>query len=200
MSENQGAGVERTAAMPAPTRIESSLARARLLTYLRKMKGNPRTTPLIAPPLFDIFISGLGALLGIAGVAFLSLVHGLPMLVASFGASAILVYGVPDAPLSQPRNVFFGHTVSATMGVLTYSLLGLSWWSAAIGVSLALVMMLITKTTHPPGGATALVAVLNQAHPIFILTPVAAGAAILILVGIVVNNVSPNRSYPRYWI
>lgn len=199
MSDNQGSGLEYSTTAPPPAAVDRNLATVRLLAYLRKMKGNPRTTPLTAPPPFDVFISGLGALLGISAVAFLSLVHGLPMLVASFGASAILVYGVPDAPLSQPRNVFFGHTVSAAMGVLTYSLLGLSWWSAAIGVSLALIMMLLTKTTHPPGGATALVAVLNQAHPVFILTPVAAGAAILILVGIVVNNVSPNRSYPRYW-
>lgn len=200
MLENEGTEVKRTAVVHDPGVIKIGLIKIRLLAYLSKMKGNPRTTPLTAPPPFDIFISGLGALLGIAAVAFLSLVHGLPMLVASFGASAILVYGVPDAPLSQPRNVFFGHAVSATVGVLTYSFFGLSWWSAALGVSLALVMMLVTKTTHPPGGATALVAILNQAHPIFILTPVAAGAVILVLVGIIVNNLSPNRSYPRYWI
>ncbi|GAB6171599.1 HPP family protein [Paradesulfitobacterium aromaticivorans] len=198
--ENDSARVERTKAIPDPGVIKTGVARMRLLAYLRKMKGNPRTAPLIAPPPFDIFISGLGALVGIATVAFLSLVYGLPMLVASFGASAILVYGVPDGPLSQPRNVFFGHTVSATVGVLTYFLFGLSWWSAALGVSLALMLMLVTKTTHPPGGATALVAVLSQAQPLFILTPVAAGAAILVLVGMIVNNLSPNRSYPRYWI
>lgn len=171
-----------------------------LFKYLSKMKGNSRTAPLQAPPVFDIFISGLGAFIGISAVAILALVYKLPMLVASFGASAVLLYGVPDAPLSQPRNVFFGHTVSATVGVVTYMIFGLTWWSAALATAVAIIVMLITKTSHPPGGATALVAILNKAHPAYILTPVAAGAIILIVIAIITNNLSPNRSYPRYWI
>lgn len=168
--------------------------------YLSKMKGNSRTAPLQAPPAFDIFISGVGAFAGIAAVAILALVYKLPMLVASFGASAVLLYGVPDAPLSQPRNVFFGHILSAAVGVVTYMFLGLTWWSAALGTAVAITVMLITKTTHPPGGATALVAILNKAHPIYILTPVGVGALLLIVIAILTNNLSPNRSYPRYWI
>lgn len=171
-----------------------------LLKYLSKIKGNARTAPLQAPPIFDIFISWLGAFIGIAAVAILALVYKMPMLVASFGASAVLLYGVPDAPLSQPRNVFFGHAFSAAVGVVTYMLFGLTWWSVALGTAIAIIVMLSTKTTHPPGGATALVAILNKAQPIYILTPVAAGALILIFIAILTNNLSPNRSYPRYWI
>lgn len=168
--------------------------------YLAKMKGKPRSVPLQAPPIFEIFISGLGAFLGIATVAILALVYELPMLAASFGASAVLLYGVPDGPLSQPRNVFFGHILSAGVGVLAVMLFGLTWWSAALAVATAIMVMHMTKTTHPPGGATALLAVLSQAQPSFILTPIAAGAALLIIIAVLVNNLSPNRSYPRYWI
>ncbi|MFZ3373763.1 MAG: HPP family protein [Desulfitobacteriaceae bacterium] len=168
--------------------------------YISKMKGIRRTNPLVAPPIFDVFISALGAFLGIMTVAVLSMVYHMPMLVASFGASAVLVYGVPDAPLSQPRNVIFGHLLSAVIGVSVYSLFGSTWWSVALGTSVALVVMILTKTTHPPGGATAMVAILNKAQPLFILTPVLAGAVILIIIGILINNLSPNRSYPRYWI
>lgn len=171
-----------------------------VVKYLSKMKGYPRTTPLQSPPAFDIFISWLGSFLGIAAVAILAMVYDKPMLVASFGASAVLIYGVPDAPLSQPRNVFFGHTLSAAVGVTTYLLLGLNWWTAALGTAIAIIVMLVTKTTHPPGGATALVAILSKATPIYILTPVAAGVIILIAIAIITNNLSPNRSYPRYWI
>jgi CBS-domain-containing membrane protein len=167
--------------------------------YLLKMKGYPRTAPLQSPPAFDIFISWLGSFLGIGIVAILAMVYNKPMLVASFGASAVLLYGAPDAPLSQPRNVFFGHTLSALVGVIIYSLFGLCWWSAALATALAIIVMLITKTTHPPGGATALVAILSKATPIYILTPVAAGAIILIAIALITNNLSPNRSYPRYW-
>ena len=171
-----------------------------ILRYLSKMTGYSRTAPLQAPPAFDIFISWLGSFLGIAVVAILAMVYKMPMLVASFGASAVLIYGVPDAPLSQPRNVFFGHTLSATVGVLTYLLLGLSWWSAALGTAIALIVMLMTKTTHPPGGATALVAISTKASPMYILTPVAVGVLILLAIAILTNNLSPNRSYPRYWL
>lgn len=171
-----------------------------LKKYLSKMKGKKRNVPLKAPCALDIFISALGAFSGIGIVAILAMMYDLPMLAASFGASAVLLYGVPDAPLSQPRNVFFGHVISAITGVLFYSLLGSTWWSAALAVAVAIALMLITKTAHPPGGATALLAVLSQARPIFILTPIAAGAAILIVVAVLVNNISPNRSYPHYWM
>jgi CBS-domain-containing membrane protein len=75
--------------------------------YFTKMKGKKRASSLSTPPNTDVFISCLGAFIGIGAVAFISIVMKLPMIVASFGASAVLIYGVPDAPLSQPRNVFF---------------------------------------------------------------------------------------------
>lgn len=170
-----------------------------LSRYLVKFKGHKRTTPLVAPPPLDTLLSSLGAFLGITFLSVLSLVYQMPMIVASFGASAVLVYGVPDAPLSQPRNVVFGHLVSAVAGVLVYTWFGLTWWSAALATTMAIILMLMTKTTHPPGGATALFAVLGRAEPIYILTPVLLGSIILVVVAILVNNLSPNRNYPRYW-
>ncbi|MHB1651364.1 MAG: HPP family protein [Desulfitobacteriaceae bacterium] len=169
-------------------------------SYLVKMKGNRRSIPLVGPAPLDVLISSLGAFLGISIVAVLSMVYGMPLIVASFGATAVLVYGVPDAPLSQPRNVIFGHGLSAIAGVLSYSVFGLTWWSAALGTVLAIVLMMFSKTTHPPGGATALFAVLSQARPMYILTPVLTGAVILVVIGVIINNLSPNRSYPRYWL
>lgn len=173
----------------------SSLAR-----YFLKMKGEKRTAPLKAPTAFDTFIAWLGAFLGIGIVAYLSLVCGMPMIVASFGASAVLIYGVPDVPLAQPRNVVGGHVISAAAGVGVYALFGLTWWSAALATALAIVLMLVTRTAHPPGGATALAAVLGQASPVYILTPVLAGAAILVAVGLLTNNLSPHRRYLHYWV
>ena len=170
----------------------------RTIRYLSKMKGYKRTTPLVSPPPLDVILTWLGALLGITAITLFAHQYTLPV-VASFGASAVLIYGVPDAPLSQPRNVIFGHTFSAAAGVVTFMMFGLTWWSPALGTALALVVMLLTKTTHPPGGATALFAVLSKAHPSYILTPIMAGALILVFVGLLVNNLSPNRQYPRYW-
>ncbi len=169
-----------------------------MIRYLSKMKGYKRTAPLVSPPPLDVIISWLGAFLGITAITLFARQYALPV-VASFGASAVLIYGVPDAPLSQPRNVIFGHTLSATAGVSTFMIFGLTWWSPALGTALALVVMLLTKTTHPPGGATALFAVLSKAHPNYIFTPIMSGAVILVIIGLLVNNLSPNRHYPRYW-
>jgi len=169
-----------------------------LMSYISKMKGSKRTTPLVSPPPLDVILTWLGAFLGITAIALFAHQYTLPV-VASFGASAVLIYGVPDAPLSQPRNVIFGHTLSAAAGVVTVMMFGLTWWSPGVGTALALVVMLLTKTTHPPGGATALFAVLSKAEPSYILTPIMAGAVILVIIGLVVNNLSPNRQYPRYW-
>lgn len=169
-----------------------------LIRYICKMKGYKRTTPLVSPPPLDVILTWVGAFLGIATITLIAQISQLPI-VASFGASAVLIYGVPDAPLSQPRNVILGHTLSAAAGVAIVLMFGLTWWSPALGTALALIVMVITKTTHPPGGATALFAVLSQAHPSYILTPILEGAIILVIIGLLVNNLSPNRNYPRYW-
>ena len=169
-----------------------------LIRYFSKMKGYKRTTPLVAPVPLDIILSLVGTLIGITTIVILS--HKFDLLViASFGASAVLVFGVPDAPMAQPRNVIFGHTFSAVAGVVTVMLFGLTWWSPAVGTALALLIMLLTKTTHPPGGATALFAVMSQVHFSYIFSPIMAGAVILVIIGLLVNNLSPNKHYPRYW-
>lgn len=169
-----------------------------LIGYISKMKGYKRTTPLVAPVPLDILLSMLGTLMGITVIVILSHKFDLSV-IASFGASAVLVFGVPDAPMAQPRNVIFGHTLSAVAGVATVMLFGLTWWSPALGTALALLLMLLTKTTHPPGGATALFAVMSQVHFSYIFIPIMAGTVILVIIGLLVNNLSPNRHYPRYW-
>jgi len=169
-----------------------------LISYMTKMKGFKRTTPLVAPVPLDMVLSILGTLLGITVIVLLSNWFDMSV-IASFGASAVLVFGTPDAPMAQPRNVIFGHTLSAAAAVATVMMFGLTWWSPALGTALALFIMLVTKTTHPPGGATALFAILSQAQPSYILTPIMAGAVILVVIGLIVNNLSPNRHYPRYW-
>lgn len=168
--------------------------------YFQKMKGVPRDKPLPGLHPFDVFVSWMGAFLGIAAVAFLTIAYDVPLMVASFGASAVLIYGLPEVPLAQPRNVIFGHILSATTGVIVYAIFGLTWWSAALGCSLAIALMLLTKTAHPPAGATALVAVWTQQSAMYIFAPVAVGAVILVVIGLFTNNISPRRSYPKYWI
>ncbi len=125
--------------------------------------------------------------------------YQLPLLVPSFGASAVLLYSACHVPMAQPRNVAGGHFFSALSGVLSYQLFGFSWWSVALGVTVAIILMALTGTLHPPGGATAFIAVFTRQDFGFIFLPVLAGAVILILIALLTNNLSSKRCYPHYW-
>jgi CBS domain-containing membrane protein len=105
----------------------------------------------------------IGAFLGIGLIGFINSHYLAPteniFLIGSFGASCVLIYGIINSPLAQPRNLIGGHVISAFIGVLMYKLIpGNLWLSSALSVSLSIVAMQITKTLHPPGGATALIA------------------------------------------
>ncbi len=123
-------------------------------------------------------------------------------LIGSFGASAVLVFGASNSPLAQPRNLIFGHLISAIIGVTIHKLLPHELWlSSALAVSLAIVAMQITKTLHPPGGATALIANIGSERVKelgyeYILSPVMTGVLILFVVAIIVNNIPKDRNYP----
>lgn len=180
-----------------------------LKNYFQKMKGGPRT--LVKKPLSEIFWAWVGGFLGIFAVWWLNKYMGLQdnanlFLIGSFGASAVLIYGVPMGELSQPRNLVGGHIISALVGAIAYKLfpddLALA---AAVAVATAIAAMMATNTTHPPGGATALIAVIggDSIHKLglmYAFSPVFVGVMIMLLVAVIVNNFSSNRAYPRYWI
>ena len=157
----------------------------------------------------EVLWSWLGAAIGIGICGYLSSRYfepnDLSLLIGSFGASAVLVYGAIKSPLAQPRNLIGGHVVSALVGIACYQLLGHTiWLASAMAVSLAIVTMLVTKTLHPPGGATALIAVIGgtKIHDLgflYAFVPAGTGAVVLLVVALVVNNLSSGRRYPEYW-
>ena len=172
------------------------------------MKGGAKSPPGTSVP--ELIWSWFGAVTGIGLCAYLSSRYfeprDLPLLIGSFGASAVLVYGAIKSPLAQPRNLVGGHMLSGLVGVACYQLFGNTvWLAAAMAVSLAIVVMLATKTLHPPGGATALIAVIGgvKIHSLgflYAVIPVGAGAVVLLVVALLVNNLSKNRRYPEYWM
>lgn len=123
-------------------------------------------------------------------------------LIGSFGASSVLIYGIINSPLAQPRNLVGGHVLSAVVGVgVNYLFPEAVWFSAALSVSLSIVLMQITKTLHPPGGATALIATIGSEKIkalgfFYVLNPVLSGVVILLLVALLFNNMTAQRSYP----
>lgn len=181
-----------------------------LTTYFAKMSGGGNSSP--HPILWrNALCSWLGAFIGIALVGWLGTANDLSaqdniFLIGSFGATAVLLYGSPSAPFSQPRYVLGGHVFSALIGVTVYHLIPEPvWLTSALAVSLAVVVMYLTRTTHPPGGATALIAVIGseQVHGLsywYVLNPVLEGVGLMLIVALIVNNLSPMRRYPNYWL
>lgn len=151
------------------------------------------------------FWSFLGAFFGIGLIALfqtrLSPSDSL-FLIGSFGASSVLIYGNIQSPLAQPRNLIGGHVLSALVGVAICKLLPpVLWLTAPLSVALSIIAMQMTKTLHPPGGATALLGVIGSEKIKglgfgFVLSPVLTGALVLLLVALLFNNITPNRKYP----
>lgn len=153
----------------------------------------------VAPPRSEWIWTFAGCFVGIGLIAYLALHHGVPILIATLGASACLIFGTPAVPFAQPRNAFAGHVISAVIGVAVYQLLGTTWYSMGLCVALAVTAMMATCTIHPPAGATALIAVVTQQDWLFPLAPVGVGITILVLLGIIFNNFAMHRKYPSYW-
>jgi len=179
--------------------------------YFLKMKGEEARKfkiGLRGLNLVDVLWAWFGAALGIGMTAALSIEFFEPrdsvLIIGSFGASAVLVYGAIRSPLAQPRNLIGGHLISAAIGVASLKLVGDNFVAAGLGVSLAIAAMTVTDTLHPPGGATALIAVIGGGtiHDLgffYILIPAGLGALLLLLVALVVNNIPKRRRYPLYW-
>lgn len=152
------------------------------------------------------FWAFVGSFVGIGIIAYLqskALPHSdVIYLIGSFGASSVLVYGVIQSPLAQPRNLIGGHLVSALIGVTVQKFApDVLWITAPLAVSLSIVFMQITKTLHPPGGATALIAVTGSAELKnlgywYVVSPVLVGSLILLFVALFFNNITSNRQYP----
>lgn len=179
-----------------------------LKEYFGKMRGTTKSPPAVS--VSEIVWSWAGAFLGITAVAYINfnMLAGtdLLMLIGSFGASAVLIYGAVRSPLAQPRNLVGGHVISAVIGVASYQMFNEHMWLASsAAVATAIAFMHATKTLHPPGGATALIAVtgseeIHRLGYLYAIIPVGLGALIMLAVALLVNNLNKNRRYPEFWI
>jgi CBS-domain-containing membrane protein len=156
----------------------------------------------ICPPrasISDITAAWLGGAIAIAAVAYTSTVVQAPLVVGSFGASCVLLFGYPDSPFSQPRNVIGGHFLASLVGLVFLTLLGSHWWSMALAAASGIAIMQLTRTVHPPAGSNPVIIIASAPTWQFLVTPTLAGAAILVLVALVFNNLRAERTYPKYW-
>ena len=126
-------------------------------------------------------------------------------MVGSFGASAVLIYATPTSLYAQPRNLVLGHVLSAVIGVSCAVFFNDNIvLASATCVSFSIVLMHFLRCIHPPGGATALIAVIGGEEIqslgyLYVITPIGLGAVLMLLIALLVNNISKHRRYPQYW-
>ncbi len=153
----------------------------------------------------DCLVSGLGGFVGILAIficTMLLLDPGLAVvIVPSMGASAVLLFASPQAPFSQPWNLVAGHAVSAIIGVSCWMLVPNIPIAASLSVGLSIAAMYFLRCIHPPGGATALAAVIGseQLHDLgfsYEFQPVLFNVLVLLIVAVVFNGIFKWRSYP----
>ncbi|PPQ71933.1 hypothetical protein CVT24_007907, partial [Panaeolus cyanescens] len=190
---------------------------SRLPTFISHWLGY-RTHPLPPRPPHIVYLwSFIGSFVGLAviqavfGQAQYFIERGVPGIVASYGATAVLIYGAIEAPLAQPLPTFGGHFAGALIGVCITKLFGLIkdeekfesllWLSGSLACSITIVVMQMTGTTHPPAGATALLASTNTDIRLlgWYYLPVVMLTSVLALTVALINN-NIQRRYPVFWL
>lgn len=164
-----------------------------LLPHLGSLKHQPQFS------LQHMVCSWLGAFLSIAVLAYLTS-QEYPFIAAPLGATAVLVFGVPDSPLAQPRNVIGGNLIAAIICVTLVQVFGTAPWVMAMAVATTIKLMQLTRTVHPPAGAVALLGVLTHASWSYVFTPVLAGSIVIVFCTVLFNNTAPGRTYPKHWL
>lgn len=167
-------------------------------TLLHKFRGDAAALPPL-PSSKNVVLAWLGGVLAIVATAGLAENLDAALILGSFGASCVLIFGYPDVPFSQPRNIVGGHFLSSLVGLVFLYAFGPTWWSVALAVGTAIALMMVTRTVHPPAGSNPVIIYLAQPAWSFLITPTLAGALILVIVAAIYNNMSREARYPKYW-
>jgi CBS-domain-containing membrane protein len=169
-----------------------------MLEFLAKCRGAGAARPAHVGAT-AIALAGLGGFVAIGTLALLSARFDVVLLLGSFGASCVLLFGYPDAPFAQPANVIGGHVISTLIGLALLHGCGVHPWSLGLAVGCAIMAMMATRTVHPPAGSNPVIVFLSQPGWNFVLFPALTGAILLVLVALVYNNAVRKHRYPAYW-
>ncbi len=147
----------------------------------------------------QILLASLGAVVSVSALALVAMSTQGLMLLGSFGASALLLFALPDAPLSQPRSVVFGHLSASVIALGCLSFLGPQWWAVGVATGLGVGVMMMTRTVHPPAGSNAIIVFLAKPSWEFLVTSTLGGTIMLVVMATVYHRTTRRHKYPRYW-
>tara|TARA_B100000945_G_scaffold83627_1_gene64639 strand:- start:158 stop:637 length:480 start_codon:yes stop_codon:yes gene_type:complete len=118
-------------------------------------------------------------------------------LIASFGSSMVILYGYPESPFAQPKNIFFGHLVTSVIGILVLNFIPLQLFIIIpIAVGLGVGFMILLNVTHPPAGGNPIIVIIGSVSYDYLINPIIFGTLIVILFGIVLNRFVLKKKYP----
>lgn len=166
--------------------------------WLNGMRGGRASAPS-ATPAGQIALAWFGGFFAIATVSYIADTAHAPLLLGSFGASCVLLFGFPESPFSQPRSVIGGHFLSSLTGLVAIALFGATWWSAGLALATAISVMQLTRTVHPPAGSNPVIIMLAHAGWPFLLRPTLFGVLILQTTALLYHSLVKGRHYPMYW-
>lgn len=168
------------------------------MNYIKKFIGKKEVLPTISS-LKDIVFTWFGALIAIGLIGYITKEYNNLLVMGSFGASCVLLFGFASSPFSQPRNVILGHFLSTFIGLSFLHIVGPQWWSMALALATAVALMIATRTVHPPAGSNPLIVFLLSANWDYLIFPSLLGSIILVVVALIYNNIHKDRVYPSYW-
>ena len=145
------------------------------------------------------FIAGLFSIvtIGILTVLTYKTEFGI-FLVASFGSSMVLLYGYPESPFAQPKNVFFGHLVTAIVGMIFLYLIPLPLFIIIpLAVGFGVGLMILLNVTHPPAGGNPIIVIMGSVSVDYLLSPIISGSIIILIFAVIINRLILKKSYPK---
>jgi len=167
---------------PAPSRALRHDSETRLRAYLTRHQ--PPTGRRRAA------LAGLGAAIALAAVGGLGAATGQPLVMAPFGATAVLLFAVPGSPLSQPANVVGGHVLATAIALALRAALPDNWWTMAIAVGVVVFALAAIRLTHPPAGADPLVVFAADPGVFFVVAPVLVGTLLMVAIATLFHRLS----------
>ena len=119
-------------------------------------------------------------------------------LVASFGSSMVLLFGYPESPFAQPKNIFFGHLLTASVGVIFVNLIPFPIFiTIPLAVGIGIFLMILFSVTHPPAGGNPIIVIIGSASFSYIINPIIIGTIIVLVFGIILNRLILDKEYPK---
>ena len=119
-------------------------------------------------------------------------------LIASFGSSMVLLYGYPESPFAQPKNIFFGHLLTAIVGLIFLYFVPLPLFLIIpLAVGFGVSLMILLNVTHPPAGGNPIIVIMGSVSIDYLLNPIIIGAIIILLFGIIINRLVLKKNYPK---